>query len=360
MTIGILTYHYALNCGAFLQGFALQEMLLNNGHKVEFVNYENDRVNLAYKLFRRNQYNKRHPILCIQKLLNELSRIKRYRIYRASLSEYLRISERIQKKDIYDLTAYDVLIIGSDQLWNKKITGGFDFFYCAQFEKKNGQKVIGYAISMNKPSLNDNEIEDLKKIMTNFDCLSVRETTSAELLQPLTEKKVNVVIDPTFLLSKEQWMKYVKPVKEKEYICCYPVLNQEKVKVRARIIAKSLKKELVILEPVADGIAFSDGKKINSPFEFLSYMANADMVLTSSFHGTAFSLIMNKDFYILGDDKSNVRMKNFLGDLGLQDRIIPMEQDVDINNHIDYVAVVKKLNNMISNSKRYLENAINS
>ena len=202
--------------------------------------------------------------------------------------------------------------------------------------------------------------KNLKNILNNFDCLSLRESTSVELLQPLTEKEVNLVIDPTFLLSKEEWMTYVQPINEKDYICCYPVLNQKQVKARAKQIAKTLKKKLVILEPVAEGIIFSDGKKINTPFEFLSYIANADLVLTSSFHGTAFSLIMKKNFYILGDDKSNVRMKNFLRDLGIQDRIIPMEQNVNMDNYINYTDVDKKLNIMINNSKRYLDDAINS
>lgn len=360
MRIGILTYHYALNCGAVLQGFSLQKYLEEEGHIVEFINYENEYVNLAYKLFRFDNYIITEPIKCLKRIQNEIVKINRYPKFKKSIKENLKIGNRVQRPEDYDLSSYDIIIIGSDQLWNKSITDGYDFFYCSKFKKRDGQKVIGYAISMNKPSLNNDEREEMIKIMANFDKLSVRESTSVSLLQPLTLKTVELVIDPTFLLSKNQWMEFTKPVKEIGYICCYPVLNQDIVKARARQIAKSEKKKLVILEPVADCIAFSDGKKINTPFEFLSYIANADMVLTSSFHGTAFSLIMKKDFYLLGDDKSNVRMKNFLGDLGLQGRIIPIEQDININDHIDYIAVDNKLNKMINKSKDFLKDSINS
>lgn len=360
MKIGILTYHYALNCGAALQALALQEYLTSEGHQVEFINYENEKVNLAYKLFRFRVYKKRTPIKSFVRFLNELDRFYRYPLFKRCVKNNLHISDAIQSIDSYNLSKYDTIIIGSDQLWNKKITGGYDFFYSAQFNNKNNTRVIGYAISMNNPTLNETEKEEMRKIVGNFNHLSVRESSSVGLLQPLTSKRVNLVIDPTFLLRKERWMKYVHPVNEKEFICCYPVLNQEKVKERAKEIAKVLNKKLVILEPVADSIFMSGSKKIDTPFDFVSYLANADLVLTSSFHGTAFSLIFQKEFYILGDDKSNVRMKNFLGELGLQERIIPMDSGVDVNNHIDYKEVDKKLEIMINNSKQFLKDSINS
>ena len=80
MKIGILTYHYALNFGAFLQGFALQQYLTSKGHKVEFVNYENDTVNLSYKLFRFSVYNKRKPQRFLERLLDDIYKIYAFQL----------------------------------------------------------------------------------------------------------------------------------------------------------------------------------------------------------------------------------------------------------------------------------------
>ena len=360
MRIGVLTYHYALNCGAFLQALAMQEYLRSEGHQVEFINYENDNVNLAYRLFRFRVYDKRRPFKSLNRFLNECVRSFMYPKFRKSVRNHLCIGDIIQTRANYDLTSYDRIIIGSDQLWNKNITRGFDYFYCAQFKKHNNQKVIGYAISMNKPQLSTDETIELQQVLSNFDCLSVRESTTVDLLKPLTTKPVDLVLDPTFLLSREEWSNYVSQVPEQHYICCYPVLNQEAVKKRAREIARSLNKKLVILEPVGDAVFLSGNKKIDTPLDFLSYIANADMVLTSSFHGTAFSINMQKDFYVLGDDKGNVRMKSFLEELGIPERIISLNENIDINNHIDYNVVDKRLLAKINKSKQFLRNSLNS
>jgi hypothetical protein len=358
MQIGILTYYYALNYGAVLQAFALQKHLESLGHQVEFIAYQNPQIVESYRLFKFHEYSKRHISLFFNKLLSDIYTKIKYNKFTKNVNLLLNISSKIQTPNHYNLHKYDLIVVGSDQLWNKIITKGYDFFYCAQFNKSHKYRVVGYAISINTKSISNEEESKLASIIQCFDTLSLRESASVELLSKYSAQKIYSSIDPTFLIAKIQWKKYLRPVLETNYICVYPILNSEKIIERSRHIATMLGKQLVILNPIAN-CEYTNNNK-NNPLDFVSYIANADIVLTSSFHGTAFTIIMEKNFYVLGDDKRNVRMSSFLSQLGLEDRIIDFDYMPDINNTPHYEQVNQKLSPIIENSKYYIKTILNN
>lgn len=360
MKIGILTFHNAYNFGAVLQGYAMQHYLVSEGHEVEFINYTNPQVALSYHQFRREFFSLRHPRSSFYTFLKSIYRTKLYRRFKKNVENILKISSAKTTTHHYNFNDYDCIIIGSDQLWSKKITKDFDYFYCAKFNYGNIKKVIGYAISINQQSFTDDGSAEVQKFLPNFFALSVRESSSVRLLSKISDKTIYKTIDPTFLINKKEWLNNVMPVAEKDYILVFPILNASEVISQSQIIARRLKKELVIVEPIASVSQYTKYKKLTHPFEFISYIANADMIITSSFHGTAFSLIFEKDFYVLGDDSTNVRMRSFLNELNLLNRIVKSADSIDVEDHIDYLKVDKILSEKILYSKTFLNQALHN
>lgn len=357
MKIGILTYHNALNFGAVLQGFALQSYLQDKGNEVWFVDYRNKAVVYSYKLFAFKRYSHRNPKKFFRRLIRDLYVAKKYQQFDIFVKRYLHLSVG-EVYNIQHLKSYDMIVIGSDQLWNKIITRGYDYYYCAKYKDKVNIPTIGYAISINAKSFTDEDKKELSYIVGNFDALSVRESISVDLLKPLTNNPITEVLDPTFIVDKYIWEQQVKTVPEKNYICVYAILNADRLIEEAKKIASRLGKELVIIDPVANWSPYNNYKRLTDPMMFVSYIAQADLVLTSSFHGTAFSIIFNKKFYVIGDDDKNVRMKSFLSSLNLSERIIRFGDKVDFNQAPDYEDVNEKLNTMRTHSREFLLNAI--
>ena len=201
MKIGILTFHCAHNYGAVLQCYALQEVLKRMGHTVEVMDYRPAFLKTAYDIVSFRRIYSRNPLKILKSLVSEFlclpERIRRYKGFDSFIKNRLRLSSPDIPSDC------DVYIMGSDQIWNPGITQGFDGVY------------FGYLPA-------DSEKDYLQKALCNFDAVSVRETHLANLLQPLTEKKVSVVLDPTLLADSSVWNVFLgqRPMKRK-YVLVY-------------------------------------------------------------------------------------------------------------------------------------------
>lgn len=358
MKIGLFTYHYALNYGAVLQAFSLEQYLKELGHVPFFINYENDEVVKSYKLFRFKRHMLKKPGKLISRFIRDMFVMRRYRLFREKVNDMISIVGNHEDTPLGLIKQCDAIVIGSDQLWNKIITRGYDYFYCAKYKDNINVPTIGYAISINAKSITEEDKKEINSVVDNFDKLSVRESTSIDLLKPLTDKTITEVLDPTFIVDKNIWEQQVKPVSEKNYICVYAILNAERLIEEAKKIAQKIGKELVIIDPVANWSPYNNYKRLTDPMMFVSYIAQADLVLTSSFHGTAFSIIFNKNFFVLGDDDKNVRMSSFLSSLNLSERIIRFGDCVDYQKAPDYVIVNEMLDVMKAHSREFLSNAI--
>lgn len=304
MRIGILTFHYACNYGAMLQTYATQEFLRSMGHEVCVVDYRNKLVENGYATWNfRKDLLKTLPRAFSRAVRN--SRFERFMKRRMALS-----------KDAFD--DFDILLFGSDQIWNEKITGGFDRIYWGDFQTK--ARKVAWAASANVLSFSD--MEYVAKRLSGFHAISVREESLRELLSGLTSVPVKCVQDPTLMLGRREWEALAGPVRDGGYVLAYPMLCDELVINAARSMAEDKGLRLVVLSKNASYRPYKNMVQWAGPEEFVSYFAGASRVVTSSFHGTAFSVIFRKKFLsVVEPGKRNLRVESLLRRVGLENRI---------------------------------------
>lgn len=293
--IGIVTITERENFGNRLQNYALQSVLKNNLSKVDTIqNYAQYRYRntkpfiLAKRIISKS--------FCIQRLNSECMRQSSFRIFNNQYIEYSKlystlfyIPKNIDKK-------YDFFIAGSDQIWNPNFIFNFDFNFLRFADRK---KRISYAASFGVDEIPERKIAKFKEYLDGFDYISVREYEGAKIIKELTGRNVQVHLDPTLLLSAEDWLSIArKPsyISEGEnYILVYFLGDKGEM---AKCL-KNMRSENTNLKNcrVID-IQDADIPEIYSsaPDNFLWLIANASAVLTDSYHGTIFSLLFNTPF----------------------------------------------------------------
>lgn len=344
--IGVITFHKSENYGAFLQCLALQKTLKSLGYSENVINYIPSSEKKKYSLI---------TFLPISGLLKSLL----YLLPNTIRKNSFRKAQNLFKYGSAN-QEYDVAITGSDQVWNNKLTGKkLDTFYTLNSIK--AKQKIAYAASTG----NANE-EFLKKYLyqniKHINKVSVREIKTKKLLESSGSKKINIVLDPTMLLSKEEW----NTILDKQKLA-HKTQNPFAVEY---MIEKNGKKKTNLFEK-ENKLAiydFSRRPKLRKryhyaytygPFEFLDLIRKSKIVFTTSFHGAVFSIIFNKDFYIVIDRKDNrERLENLLSTFGLMDRIIEKDQEINEIKKINWEKVNSKLNMLREDSLTWLKNAI--
>lgn len=362
MKIGILTFHCAHNYGAVLQCYALQEMLKNMGHKVEVIDYRPEYLLAPYRKFSLSRF-KRSSLLsivkaCIRESLLLVKRIRRYNAFQTFINKRFNLSPTVKDKAIPPF--YDVYIMGSDQIWNPKITKGFDpvYFGFFNFDKEN-RKYISYAASMETKELDKESKDFIEKALMNFDAVSVREAQLKTLLQPLTGKDIELVLDPTLLAYKKIWDAIaIRPKINKKYILVYQVRYNVNTTRIARQLAKNINAEVIEITANLQMHLPNKNRQCESPEKFLGWVKNANCIVTTSFHGTAFSVIFNRPFYCIKlDDGGDTRSESLLKNLNLNDRMIGKE-DIPTFSPVDYAKVNLKLKELKRESLDFLKTSI--
>lgn len=360
--IGILTFHRAHNYGAQLQCFALQRALQAMGYDVDVIDYRCQSIEDAYKAFPKRS--KANVIKSVFSLLADIikfpQRLHRRKKFIQFISQNLHLSKEKYNNSSKSISSYDVIFIGSDQLWNGQWTGGFDKFYWGSFAHDPNTIVATYAISMGKVDVSEDELQSIKERLTNFDYLSVRESNLKELLHSLTDKTIHEVVDPTLLLDQSQWHKVEAPCSKNGYVLIYPLLDKEDTINQGIRLAKEQNLKYYILDAAIGLKPRLHHLKFVGPSEFLGLIDNASFVVTSSFHGTVFSILYHKPFYsFVNSQKPNVRILNLLDHLELSNRVIDKSSGFSCNN-IDYDAVEARKHRMIENSLKYINMVIDS
>lgn len=338
MKVGILTFHCANNYGAVLQCYALQIFLQSLGHEAYVIDYRPDYVVRRYKVFSRRNWIVRDFKKTIKKLLSEpflcIVRYKRNK----GLESFIKNRYNLYPYSA-DKSVFDAIVLGSDQIWNPNLTGkSFDEVF---FGKDFHCKKISYAASNRTESLSPAEEAFYIEHLAELDSIGVREKTLQALLQPLTTKKVYLNVDPT-LLSDKSWtnkLNLTKPL-DNEYVMLYEVTRHQKNRCLAMEYANRNKYSFVELTG-ALALSVRHTKHLNqtaSPEKFLSYLKYAKCVFTTSFHGTALSILFEKEFfYIRQYTSSDLRIESLLGILGLKERILdrgetPQAAPIDYSN----------------------------
>lgn len=380
--VGIITMYYgSKNYGGVLQAYALQKAISNLGYECEQISFKRT-VNKKLSSQLKNRLEVSNPFEVMKwatgrsiKLIN--SKIAK-KVLEKQFGESMKIKndkftkycERIPHSVVYtsddiekSIDVYDTFVCGSDQIWKPGVACKE---YLLGFVPENKNKV-SYAASISKNTLSKEESEFLTSNIERFDSVSVREKQAVKLLNKYTNKQVEWVLDPTLLLSREQWEKECseKLVNEK-YIFCYLLGVDKKQRIMIEKLAKTKDMKIVTI-PFSNGSynfvdsSFGDIKFGNAgPNDFLSLIKYASLVITDSFHATVFSNIFETDFYVLErtEEKTmNSRITSLLDVVGLPNRFISNCEDLLEYKSINF-SNKNDLENKIKNSKIYLENSL--
>lgn len=362
MKIGILTFHRAENFGASLQCYALQTFLKNEGHDVSIVDYRCKVIERQYQIINPSILFSRLNIFYsldkyIKRLKHYRRRVIKKRKYNDFRVEYLNLTEK------YDslkggLRGFDCIIAGSDQIWRLGLTGN-DYTYWLDFPVGEKTRRISYAAS-SEPSdfecltQNKNRIQEL---LSDFNSISVREEALKKELGSLCNMPISVVVDPTFLLGKEFYYKIMKTPERKGFVFVYYLFDtQEAYAVATKIARKNNKDVIEMFAGMSNEVEDANHKSTLGPLEILGYIYNASCVITTSFHGLALSIIMEKEFWVI-EKGANQRLVNLLQKLGLQDRIIKNIDQLN-DSMIDYCQVNIKKNALIRDSESFIKNSL--
>ena len=333
-SVGILTFLHTLNYGAMFQAYALEKVLQTAGFNAIQLDYRNPKVeafefkhSTSIKGFLANLI--RRPIIQ-----------KKEKVFDTFRRQYILSTAPLSREDlIRTCKKFDYIIVGSDQVWNGLVTG-FDATYFLDFVKDIKKKKT-YAVSIGQDKLPISAGFDYAHFIKDFSCVLIREKTAAKALQPLCAgKRFETVLDPTFLLSRDNWLNIsadVRPKPKKPYVFVYAVGETKTTVAAAKKIAKRRGLDVIVLQQNGFLPIFGATNLFSiSPSEFLSYIANAELVVTSSFHGTCLSIIFERDFlvsYASNAVKRNSRMNDLLESLGLSGRVLqtvsPAGQPID-------------------------------
>ncbi len=356
--IGILTFHHTLNYGAALQSFALCFKLRSMGYFAEIIDYRCDAIEKEYfsGILSSN--------ISIKSFIKKILSFYFIKKREAEFTSFLKdlCSGEVYNKDNVNLLnrKYDVFISGSDQVWNLELSN-YDWTYFLDFV--TDKRKVSYAASFGDKILNQKNYELIKRYIMSFDGVSVREDSALDFLKNIgVEKECEQVLDPTFLLTKEEWIKYCYKIEkgkmDDEYILIYAQGRPEYGIEFAKKLKNKYKCKIIIIHGYAQVFLGMKNIRGASIEKFLNLIYNAKYVVTTSFHGMALSIIMHKSFfYEIKNHKGNIntRLDSLAKLLELENRRLGASTDIDNICEIDWNFVDGILNQEREKALKYLQ-----
>ncbi len=354
--IATITYHRSDNFGSVLQCYALGEKLRQMGYDQYVIDYRKKEVAENYQLLQK-PVNRYLLLTDCYHLIHYGALKKRQKRFERFRQDYLRLSRVYGEESdlIKNPPKADAYVVGSDQVWNTEISD-FDESYFLSFVKE-GRK-ISYAAS-GAAGVPKEKQAYIKNAIAAFDAVSLRENKAAVALE-----RDKIVLDPVLLLTKQDWDKVcVNTGRKKKYMLCYFAGGvSAEFEAFTKKKARDLGLERVVLMPEWRNLFRTGSYTYDAgPREFVSLIRDAALVCTNSFHGTAFSVLLNKPFLVgqhmpFLDD----RIATLLGRLGLSDREIDPKNPILPKNllDIDFTGVDRALSALRSDSECWLQKAI--
>lgn len=371
MKIGILTFHRAYNYGAVLQAFALSETLKTLGYEVEIIDYWPDYFRKQYYLVPQKAHSlkdfKKQLKRVVGKVFLKRTLNERNKNFEDFIDTYLLNSRdkfRTYKDVEKALSKYDVVITGSDQVWNNRCAN-FDKVFFLDFNIP--VRKYSYAASFGFDRIPNEFKEEYKKRLSGFEGYSVRENTGVQILSDLIGVDSTLCCDPTLLMNSKMWRSTLEIEQgEEDYILVYYVTKADTVRKEAQKISRekncrviSIPCQVAFPELYAEKDRKAGFEVVNScsPKQFVEYFAHAKYVITNSFHGTVFSLIFHKKMktqFVQDTGKTNNRVIGLMKNVGLENRDIK-ETKVNIDEEIPWTEVDRKIETIKQNSMLYLK-----
>ncbi len=379
--LGLCLAFSGQNYGMLLQAYATQQLLEEQGYKTEIIHYiaqrkRGIRFNFGLIVYGWN--------LLIHRLKRKPTSKPLDEIHRHNKEERIKAANQFRKDNLHNLVVYrgidslkkagaenyDAVIVGSDQQWLPDIA--FTNFKTMRFVPDDVLK-ISYSASFGVSELPWYTRSAARQFLNRIDHIAVRENSGKRIVESISDKKATLVLDPTYLLTAEQWAHRfpVNHLVDSPYVLCYFLGNNEDSKLAARAYADKAGMKLVTIlsdESVSSiDTSFADivitGK---GPDCFLDLIRHAEYVMTDSFHGIAFSIIHNRQFFAFYRNKStdknsrNTRIDNILEMFNVQHRLIkdPLSLATAEPEAIDFSCVNEKMEHWRKQSFDYLQMAL--
>lgn len=358
MKTGILTYHNTRNSGAVLQAYALQKTLSDMGFDNDIIDYRCPEIERVYCLKRIWELKSIKEFVKWALTIRPAKRSQKK--FDAFKRNYLKLSKPYFRDTISGANdSYDVFITGSDQVWNFDLNGN-DRTYLLDFAKK-GKKRLSYAASMGSTAVSGENEEIFARELLQFDGVSVRESSLKEYVDKACGVDGVQVLDPTLLLKKDDYdFEGGKSAVKGKYIFVYTIAATPNIEKVARDLSQKTGYPIIWGHMSYRKRRGVINKTDISPDEFIRYINNAEYVLTSSFHGMALSVVMEKQFFYDLDIKkknNNSRLETLAAVLGLENRRIDTDSsDLQNEKKIDYAGTRAELEKLREKSLLFLKN----
>lgn len=362
MNIGIFTIHNAKNYGAILQTYGLVEVIRRLGHEPYVVNYSCPSILEWYKL--KHCSATFNPDSVLSKFVGRCKKVLQMRL---RFLRNRRLNNFINSKfNLIDLDcareSLDVCIFGSDQIWNPRLTLNDCSYLGKSFDHKK-VKLISYAASAGSIQDAKNFETDFIRYLPKLSDISCREESLTAYLKDLgISNDVKTVIDPVLLGGYEIFNNLTsKPKKKNKYLLCFD-LEKSKTRDYARKLAAINNLDYIEIAPSYETLFDKASISTSSIEDFLTYIKYAEYVVTTSFHGTVFSIIFHRNFEtVIKNPQWSPRISNLLNMLNIPDRIVTLSQNMkmEILNPIDYTGIDKILKKEHDKSLNFLVRALN-
>lgn len=372
MRIGILTLPLHTNYGGILQAYALQTVLERLGHEVVVIDISRKhslpfhKALLAYpkRTISRYVLGRKFVMVRAEKYANYVDRVKR-RNTQMFINKYVNCLEiktvaQLNEKD------YDAIVVGSDQIWRPQYAPVIEHSFL-DFAEDWNIKRIAYAPSFGVDCWEYDDVQtgNSKRLIGKFDAVSVREKSGVELCRKYLCHDALWVLDPTMLLRADDYLRLLgeacKKEEQERRIFNYVLDPTEETESLTRWLASALGLKVIRANSRAEDSSAPLEERIQPPVEqWLKGLADAEFVITDSFHACVFSILFKKQFLVVANSYRGVaRIDSLLGYLGLKNRIVRDAPMVNMLVDIDYDVVYKKLDAMRERSMDFLENALN-
>lgn len=375
--IGIVSfniYSNHLNYGTVLHSWAFQQYLRKISAQSVILNYipkNLEHYSMKYPII--NDWHFWHPVRFVHMFINWsigfCSNLRKYKKFQLFIDkEYYKTIKAYTNKQLQRVSDIEGLniktwVCESDVIWKVPKEGAFDRVFFLDFPAAEGKKKIAYAPCMSTRRFTPSEVKTLLHYIKDYSAISTRERQSAYYLSEITETDVKMVLDPTLLLSEEDYSTIIKSPEEEGYILLYNcMVNDQKMVKEAEKYAKTRGKRLIEVSNWSINKLINHHKVVTDAGieEFLGYVKNASEVITNSFHGFCFSIIFQKQMFLFERSKADTKMANIADITGLIDRFVPCERKTIPSNieAIDFTMVLKRLDNLRNLSCSFIDEYI--
>lgn len=353
MKCAMITIHHIHNFGSVFQAYGLQKFLQKHGYQIRVIDYRP-----AYFETGRNK---------IKTLAGKLLNIKPYLARKRKFDTFIRNNLSLTEKQYRTLRELEkdfasreqVYISGGDQLWNDYHPCGSDDAYKLTFA--GNKRKIAYGTSMGRDNYTEQELKTLASKVEGYQSIMLREKCTVDLLAKHTEVPISHVIDPVGLLDAGDFQKMAKkPALTEPYAVMYLADSSPLLDEAIQWLSQKLGMKIVHICGFRKKCPCDYFIKDAGPEEILGYIANADFVLSASFHATMFSLMFNKPFAtLLPGEKTNARIEDVLKLVGLENRILRSVSELCVlEETIDYSKANEIMNELQATSRAMLLQAL--